>query len=156
MISGFSVHSKNRTFQRIPDRNTLLVYWFLCSTKKRKGARSVQRALGFASPSTAVFHLTRLVEMGLLEKQREGHYSVVHRRKFGLMTQFFNLGSWWIPKPLVYGLITTIAILVTTILLYPLIAWIVIPAIIPATLAAIIQLYEALILFKRRPSFSNS
>jgi DNA-binding transcriptional ArsR family regulator len=56
----------------------------------------VQKALGFSSPSTAVFHLEKLVDLGLVEKRRDGQYQILRYEKFGLMKRFlgFSLGGF--------------------------------------------------------------
>jgi len=142
------------TRQLIPDRKTLIVYWYLCSGRHgESGARAVQRALGFSSPSTAVFHLERLVEMGLVKKARDGRYEVIQYRKFGLMTRFLHFGSWWIPKHLAYAIVTTTIIFVVLLLLFPIFGWLTTLTLIPSALSAFIQWYEALTLLRRRPTF---
>jgi len=48
---------------------TLLVYWHLLKSPGLKvGVREVQRKLGFSSPSVAVYHLDKLMSLGLVEK----------------------------------------------------------------------------------------
>ncbi len=153
---GDSSNQQLQGHTRIPDRNTLLVYWYLCSYYQEGcGARSVQRAMGFSSPSSAVFHLERLVEMNLAQKARDGQYHILQRRKFGLMKRFFCLGSWWIPKHLVYAIATTTSILVVLLLLFPVIVWLVVIALLPAALSVVILWYEAIILLRRRPIFQK-
>jgi DNA-binding transcriptional ArsR family regulator len=138
----------------MPDRNTLLVYWYMCSnTQSTYGPRTVQRTLGFSSPSTAVFHLEKLVDVGLVQKQRNGQYQVIRYKKFGLMKRFYKLGSWWIPKHLFYALLTTLGVMLILYLLFPLIAWLAVLASLPVLLSAAIQWYEAIVLLRERPSF---
>ena len=49
--------------------NTLRVYWYLLqSSKNSAGPREIQRKLGFSSPALAVYHLDKLMELGLVEK----------------------------------------------------------------------------------------
>ncbi|MHA2427517.1 MAG: helix-turn-helix domain-containing protein [Candidatus Hermodarchaeia archaeon] len=156
VISEISLRPQQR-YQREPDRNTLLAYWYLCSCHEEEGgARAVQKALGFSSPSTAVFHLEKLVDLGLVEKRRDGQYQILRYEKFGLMKQFFKFQSWWIPKHLVYALITTAIILIVIPFLFLLIGSLVFVALFPAILSVVIQWYEAVLVWKRRPSFHVS
>lgn len=113
----------------------------------------MQRALGFASPSSAVFHLDKLVRLGLLRRTLNGQYQVTQRRKFGLMVRFFRVGWWWVPKHLVYALATTMVALAVLLLLFPLIGGLAGVALIPAAFSAVIQWYEAATLWRRRPRF---
>ena len=139
-----------------PDRNTLLVYWYLRSSgQEGRGSRAVQRALGFSSPSTAVFHLEKLVELGLVGKERDGHYEICKRLKFGLMSRFYNLGHWWIPKNMVYAGVTSAVLLVVLLVLLPVISWLLLIALVPGALSAGIQWYEALALWSHKPRFRN-
>lgn len=56
--------------------NTLRVYWnLLKSSEEFIGPRQVQRELGFSSPSLAVYHLNKLIDLGLVEKN-SGEYKV--------------------------------------------------------------------------------
>lgn len=94
--------------------------------------------------------------MELVQKKRDGHYHILQYKKFGLMKRFFHWGSWWIPKHLIYALITTILIIIVMFYLLPLISGLVLLAIFPASLAAAILWYEACILWMHRPSFVKS
>jgi DNA-binding transcriptional ArsR family regulator len=48
---------------------TLEVYRFLLKGSRPLGAREIQRALKFSSPSLAVYHLSKLEEIGLVKKE---------------------------------------------------------------------------------------
>ena len=54
---------------------TLEVYRFLLKSSKPVGAREVQKALGFSSPSLAAYHLSKLEDVGLL-KHEDGGYVI--------------------------------------------------------------------------------
>ena len=83
--------------------NTLRVYWYLLqSSKTPVGPRDIQRKLGFSSPSLAVYHLDKLVELGLAEKLA-GEY---HLRKIvdvGILKQFTRLGRFILPRHVLYA-----------------------------------------------------
>ena len=91
--------------------NTLRVYWFMLQSGGEGGVRKVQRALGFSSPTLAVYHLDKLVELGLLEK-KYGEYNLVREVKVGVLKQFMRIGSVLLPRYLFYAsLFTTLLVL---------------------------------------------
>jgi len=95
--------------------NTLRVYWHLLqSSRNTVGARETQRALGFSSPALAVYHLEKLSDLGLVEKER-GEYRLVKKVDVGVLRQFIRLGTLVLPRYMVYaGLFTTLLIFYAT------------------------------------------
>jgi len=72
--------------------NTLRVYWCLIQSSKNPiGPRDIQRKLKFSSPSLAVYHLDKLVEIGLAEKV-VGEYHLTKVVDVGVLKQFSRLG----------------------------------------------------------------
>jgi hypothetical protein len=83
--------------------NTLRVYWFLLqSSKNPPGPRDIQRKLGFSSPSLAVYHLDKLVELGLAEKVT-GEYHLTKVIDVGVLKQFTKLGGLILPRHVLYA-----------------------------------------------------
>ena len=83
--------------------NTLRVYWLLLqSSKKTAGARDIQRKLKFSSPSLAVYHLDKLVELGLAEKV-VGEYRIAKIVDVGVLKQFTRLGGLILPRHVFYA-----------------------------------------------------
>jgi len=84
--------------------NTLRVYWLLLkSSKNPVGARDIQRKLRFSSPSLAVCHLDKLVELGLAEKAA-GEYRLTRIVDVGVLKQFTRLGGFFIlPRHVLYA-----------------------------------------------------
>jgi predicted DNA-binding transcriptional regulator len=83
---------------------TLLVYWHLLkSPGSRVGVREVQRKLGFSSPSVAVYHLDKLMSLGLVEKTVTGEYVLISEVKTGLLRFFTRLGRFLVPRYLFYS-----------------------------------------------------
>ena len=83
--------------------NTLRVYWLLLqSSKKHIGPRDIQRKLKFSSPSLAVYHLEKLVELGLAEKVA-GEYHLSKIVDVGVLQQFTRLGSLILPRYVLYA-----------------------------------------------------
>ena len=97
--------------------NTLRVYLYVLKSAGNVGMREVQRALGFSSPTLAVYHLDKLVELGLLEK-KFGEYMLVREVKVGVLKQFMRIGSVMLPRHLFHAtLFTTLLMLYAVYLL---------------------------------------
>ena len=87
---------------------TLLVYWYLLQRSTRGvGVREVQRALGFSSPSIAVHHLQKLLDLGLVEKKGTGEYVLEEEVKVGILRLFTRLGRFMVPRYLFYSVLFT-------------------------------------------------
>ncbi len=83
--------------------NTLRVYWYLInSSKDSVGPRDVQRKLGFSSPSLAVYHLDKLVELGIVEKVA-GEYHVTRIVDVGVLKQFTKIRGFVFPRQILYA-----------------------------------------------------
>jgi len=92
--------------------NTLRAYWALMNSKDGvSGVRELQRRLGFSSPALASYHLNKLVDMKLVVKER-GDYRLVREVKVGVLMQFIKLGTFLLPRYVLY------ATLFTTLLVY--------------------------------------
>ena len=92
--------------------NTLLVYWeMLKSPNSPLGVRELQRRVGFSSPALAAYHLNKLVDLGLVVKER-GDYKLVREVKVGVLKQFIKIGTLMLPRYVLY------ATLFTTLLLF--------------------------------------
>ena len=91
--------------------NTLLVYWeLLKSSDSLIGVRELQRKVGFSSPALAAYHLNKLMEMGLVVKEG-GDYRLVREVKVGVLKQFVKLGTFMLPRYVLYAtLFTTLLI----------------------------------------------
>ncbi|HUS78341.1 MAG TPA: winged helix-turn-helix domain-containing protein [Patescibacteria group bacterium] len=92
--------------------NTLRVYWALMNAKDGVlGVRELQRRLGFSSPALASYHLNKLADMKLVVKER-GDYKLVREVKVGVLKQFIKLGTFLLPRYVLY------ATMFTTLLFY--------------------------------------
>ena len=80
------------------------------------GVREVQRTLGFSSPMLAVYHLDKLVELGLLEK-KYGEYRLVREVKVGVLKQFMRVGSVMLPRHLFYATLFTMLLILFAVYL---------------------------------------
>jgi len=82
--------------------NTRRVYLFMIRRNKPVGIRETQRALGFSSPTLALYHLEKLKELGLVKQTREGY--VVD--KF-VLKNFINLKGLILPRFFFYSVFFT-------------------------------------------------
>jgi DNA-binding transcriptional ArsR family regulator len=91
---------------------TLRVYRYLYRQGKPVGVHDVQKGVGLQTPSTAHYHLRKLVDSGLV-KEREGGY-VVDRVYFESM---IRVGRSLIPIQVTFAAFfaTTLAFLLTTL-----------------------------------------
>jgi hypothetical protein len=95
--------------------NTLRAYWTLLNSPDGMiGVRALQRKLGFSSPALAAYHLNKLTEMKLVEKEL-GDYRLIREVRVGVLKQFIKLGTHLLPRYILY------ATMFTTLLLYLLI-----------------------------------
>ena len=88
--------------------NTLRVYWHvLRSADGVVGVRDTQRALGFSSPALASYHLDKLAELGLVEKEPTGEYRLVKAVNVGVLKQFVRFGTFVLPRYFLYATMFT-------------------------------------------------
>ncbi len=97
---------------------TLQVYWYLLrSSEPNVGVREIQRALGFSSPSVALHHLRKLLNLGLVTKTRTGEYVLMEEVQVGLLRFFMRVGHFLVPRYLFYSVLLS-TMLVTYMLFY--------------------------------------
>ena len=135
--------------------NTLKVYSYLLTNTKPIGVRELQRALGFSSPSIAFHHLSKLIEWGLVDRNKENKYFVSKPIKIGILKQFVIVFKWFIPRYALYtglylGMLITYLILsmfFKTILFHELIV------LITLLIAIITGIYETINMWKALKEF---
>jgi len=87
--------------------NALRVYWALLnSSDGTMGVRELQRQLGFSSPALAAYHLNKLVEIRLVARER-GDYRLVREVRVGVLKQFVKLGTFLLPRYVLYATMFT-------------------------------------------------
>jgi DNA-binding transcriptional ArsR family regulator len=91
---------------------TLRVYWFLLRSARPVGVRETQRALSMSSPSTALYHLEKLRELGVTEKDNIGQYSLKDQVQIGALKMFLKVGHLILPRYLFYAIFLTTALAV--------------------------------------------
>jgi len=130
--------------------NTLRAYWALLRSENGvMGVRELQRKLGFSSPGLAAYHLNKLRELGLVVEEG-GDYRIVREVKVGVLEQFIRLGTFMLPRYVLYAtMFTTLLIFFLSQLrefnFYSLFA------LVFGVLGTLILWYEALRVWKQRP-----
>jgi len=89
---------------------TLRVYWYLFRNPKPVGVRETQRALSMSSPSTALYHLEKLRELGVTEKDAMGQYSLKEQVQVGTLKMFLKVGHLILPRYLFYAIFLSTAL----------------------------------------------
>ncbi len=97
------------------DGNTLRIYVALANADKPLGPREITRIVHLSSPSVAYRNLQKLEELGLIEKDAFGGYTVKQRQR---VKGHFWVGSRLFPRPLFYafffiGVLSVEAVIVT-------------------------------------------
>jgi DNA-binding transcriptional ArsR family regulator len=89
---------------------TLRVYWYLLKAAKPIGVRETQRTLSMSSPSTALYHLEKLRELGVTEKDELGRYFLKEEVRVGTLKMFLKIGHLILPRYLFYAIFLTTAL----------------------------------------------
>ena len=84
-----------------PEGTTLSVYSFVVKKGGPVGPREVMRGVGLSSPSVAYWHLQKLENQGLLQKNETGEYVV--KEKTGISGHVW-LGKNLVPRLMFYSL----------------------------------------------------
>lgn len=102
------------TVDKLLKGRTMSVYALLVS-QGEMGVREVQRELGFSSPSLALHHLSKLVELDLVKKDPHGVYSVSKTVRVGSLSLFIKFGSRLLPRFLFLGTLFTAMLILYTV-----------------------------------------
>ena len=131
--------------------NTLRVYWHVLRSGDRVvGVRGTQRALGFSSPALAVYHLDKLTELGLVEKEPTGEYRLVRAVNVGVLKQFVRFGTFVLPRYFLYATMFT-TLLVFFLTQFRHVNFYSVFALIFGLLGAVILWYETAVAWRQRP-----
>lgn len=82
---------------------TFKVYLYLLKVK-RASSREVYHSLEMSSPWLATYHLNKLCDLQLLNKDVNGVYHI-NPKRFGLLRFFVITGKWIIPRTFFYTLL---------------------------------------------------
>jgi DNA-binding transcriptional ArsR family regulator len=131
---------------------SLRIYTYLFLHSGRGiGAREVQRALGFKSPSSAIFHLEKLRERGLAHKAQNGEYSLIERRKIGVLSSFVEFRRRLVPRLLLHATLVTFVATTLTLLFVRFASIEIVLAMVPSIVASIALWIETYKVWTLRP-----
>ena len=88
--------------------NTLRVYWYMLQQGESVGVREVQRALGMSSPSVASHHLSKLMDMELINKKFDNSYELVRIVKVGVLRNFVEFRGTLLPRYIFVAMFFTV------------------------------------------------
>jgi DNA-binding transcriptional ArsR family regulator len=91
---------------------TLRVYWEVFKSPRPVGVREVQRLIRFSSPSTALYHLEKLRELGVVRKNEYGHYEPVEEMRPSQVRMFLRIGRVILPRYVFYAVFFVAAVLI--------------------------------------------
>ena len=91
------------------------VYWYLFKSTGAVGVRETQRALAMSSPSIALYHLEKLRELGVVDKNAGGEYSLKEQVQVGSLKAFLKVGRLILPRYLFYAIFLSTAVLVYSV-----------------------------------------
>jgi DNA-binding transcriptional ArsR family regulator len=89
---------------------TLRVYWEIFRSSRPVGVREVQRLIRFSSPSTALYHLEKLRELGVARKDEYGRYGIVEQIRPSQFRMFLRIGRIILPRFVFYAVFFVAAI----------------------------------------------
>lgn len=127
--------------------NTFRVYIYLIK-ERNVTARNVFRALNMSSPSLAMLHLDKLVNLGLAKKEY-GDYKIASIQKIGQLKFFHLIGKWFVPRTFFYFLFFASMVFMFIYLSQSNRNYL-IPAIV-ALISALINLYETVKFYQLLP-----
>ena len=93
---------------------TLEVYRFLLKSNRPVGAREVQRALNLSSPSLAVYHISKLEDVGLLKREDGGY--VIDKV---VLQDSIKISRFLIPRFLFYAIFSVLLVITELTVLRP-------------------------------------
>jgi len=91
---------------------TLRVYWEVFRSSRPVGVREVQRLIRFSSPSTALYHLEKLRELGVARKDEHGRYQIVEEIRPSQFRMFLRIGRIILPRFVFYAVFFVAAVVI--------------------------------------------
>ena len=82
---------------------TLRIYWEVFRSARPVGVREVQRLIRLSSPSTALYHLEKLRELGVVRKDEQGRYRIIEEIKPNQFRSFLRIGRIILPRFIFYA-----------------------------------------------------
>ena len=94
------------------------IYLYIITSEKPQGVREVWRALNLSSPSLAQYHITKLIELKLLDSTLDGKYQARDVERLDALRGFILLRGRLIPRLVFYGAFLS-GVFLTYLLFWP-------------------------------------
>ena len=104
----------NSTDKQEPEGTTLTVYSYVVKKGKPGGPREVMRGANLSSPSVAYWHLQKLENTGLLQKNGVGEYVVKEKTS---ISGHIWIGKNLVPRLMCYSLFFLGILIVETVII---------------------------------------
>ncbi|MEQ9715160.1 MAG: ArsR family transcriptional regulator [Candidatus Asgardarchaeia archaeon] len=98
----------------------LKIYLLLLKNGNPMGVREIQRKLNFSTPSLVVYHLNKLIDLGIVSKTENDLYYATELVKSTYLRDFIKIKGFIFPRFLFYSVFSTTALLVLLIRFRPL------------------------------------
>ncbi|MHA2251595.1 MAG: hypothetical protein ACXAD7_14620 [Candidatus Kariarchaeaceae archaeon] len=101
IVNGKLVKSKQteHSAQQGIKGKTLEIYYYIVEKNSDVGVREVQKEFSYSSPGLAAYHLNRLLDFNIVEKNEKNRYEIVNPDiKLGLLQDSVKLSHYWIPR----------------------------------------------------------
>ena len=86
-------------------------------------AREIQRGADLSSPSLSMHHLEKLKQLGLVDKDVHGQYTIKRDVRVGVLKLFIGKGRLMVPRFLFYATFYTSVTAALTTMLFQYIEW---------------------------------
>ncbi|TFG15498.1 transcriptional regulator [Candidatus Thorarchaeota archaeon] len=130
---------------------TLRVYWYMLRHPQPMTAREIQHGTNLSSPSLSMHHLEKMKNLGVVEKDVHGQYTIKRDVRVGLLNLFIGRGRLLVPRFLFYATFFTSATAALSTMLWQFLEWYSVILILLLVLACIILWYEALTIWREQP-----
>jgi predicted DNA-binding transcriptional regulator len=127
---------------------TLQIYLYLMKRNEPVGVREVQRDLNLSTPSLASYHLEKLIEMNLVDKDEHGRYYIARKADISILESYVNVLGYTIPRLAFFAVFFTSLLIAYSVFN---IESLNIHAVVFALIASVVFWMEAMRLWRRRP-----
>jgi len=102
--------------------NRLKIFCYLLKEHQAVGPRELQHALGIASVSTVSFHLNKMIELELVEKNAANQYQLIQEYdrktfRFNVMANFFLFNDRFWPRILYISIVAALTLIIAVVLI---------------------------------------
>ncbi|MBD3407933.1 MAG: ArsR family transcriptional regulator [Candidatus Lokiarchaeota archaeon] len=130
---------------------TLRVYWYMLRHPEPMTAREIQRGTDLSSPSLSMHHLEKLKEIGLVDKDVHGQYTIKRDVRVGVLKLFVGRGRMMVPRYLTYATFYTSVTAALSTMLWIFLDWYSIILLLLLISMDVVLWYEALRVWNEQP-----